>query len=51
MEYPMKEVYFDEYCPKCKHLEVPECDDPCNECLTCPVNEYSHKPIKFIEKD
>lgn len=45
-----KEVYFHEYCQKCEHLEVDESEDPCDECLTNPVNEYSHKPVNFKEK-
>ena len=47
MEAIEKEVYFNQYCPKCKHKDVPETEDPCNECLTEPVNEYSHKPVRF----
>lgn len=45
-----KEVYFHEYCRKCEHLEVDESEDPCDECLTNPVNEYSHKPVNFKER-
>ena len=47
MEYVNKEVYFNEYCHKCKFKGTPETEDPCNECLTEPVNEYSHKPVRF----
>jgi hypothetical protein len=47
MEAIEKEVYFNQYCPKCKHKDVPETEDPCNECLTEPTNEYSHKPVRF----
>jgi len=45
-----KEVYFDQYCDKCVHKEESDTDDPCNECLTSPVNLYSHKPTKFEEE-
>lgn len=44
-----KEVFFDVYCPQCKYKDVEEIEDPCNECLTYPANENSHKPIKFEE--
>lgn len=47
----LKEVYFVEWCPKCKFEEVPGIDDPCNDCLTNAVNEDSHKPINYKEKD
>lgn len=47
METIEKEVYFNQYCPKCKHKDVPETEDPCNECLTETTNEYSHKPVGF----
>ncbi len=46
-----KEVYFDPYCSKCKHLKKTEQDEPCDECLNHPVNEYTHRPVKFEEKE
>lgn len=45
-----KEVFFYLYCKKCKYKDVPEVDDPCNECLCYPKNVNSHKPVKFEEK-
>lgn len=47
MEFPNKFVHFDEYCVKCKNKNTKETEDPCNECLTNPVNEHSHKPILY----
>lgn len=46
-----KEVYFHEYCNKCKFEKLKEEEEPCNECLHVPAREYSHKPEKFIERD
>lgn len=46
----MKIVEFENWCPKCKHINVEETEEPCNECLTYPAAEDSHKPIKFEEK-
>ena len=46
-----KEVYFHEYCEKCKHKDVKEKDEPCRECLDNPINSYSHKPVKFEVKE
>lgn len=51
MEDIYKEVYFDQYCKACKHEKLPETDDPCDECLNEPVNLYSHKPVKWEEKN
>lgn len=45
----LKEVYFDIYCPICKHKEKCEKDDPCWHCLDEPVNVNSHKPVEFEE--
>lgn len=45
-----KEVYFGEYCKKCKHNALKEEEEPCDECLRYPVNQYSHKPVKYEEK-
>ena len=50
MEYIDKFVEFQDYCHKCKHKDVPETDDPCNECLTEPVNYYTHRPVNYEEK-
>lgn len=44
----MKEVYFDQYCKKCKYSDLDEAEDPCDECLSHPTNIYSHKPINYV---
>lgn len=51
METIDKEVYFNEYCRKCEHEKLPEAEGPCNECLTYPMQPYSHKPMNFKEKE
>ena len=45
-----KEVYFHKYCRTCKYFRTEEDKDPCNECLNEPVNEYSHKPVNYVER-
>lgn len=50
MEYEHKEVEFWKYCEKCKHYEVEDVKDPCNDCLDEPVNLHSTKPVYFEEK-
>lgn len=50
MDNQYKEVYFDQYCNKCKNKKVDVNESPCSECLDDPVNLYSHKPVKFEEK-
>lgn len=50
MEDTYKEVYFGEYCKKCKHEKKAESEDPCYECLENPVNLYSHKPMYYEKK-
>lgn len=51
MEYALKEVYFDNFCAQCVHKDNEENEPPCDECLAEPVNEYSHKPVKFLKKE
>lgn len=46
-----KEVYFGQYCKQCKHETLDPNDEPCDECLENPMNIYSHKPVKFEEKE
>lgn len=50
MDEGYKEVYFNQYCSLCKHKDCPEENDPCDECLSNPVNANSHKPVKYEEK-
>lgn len=45
-----REVYFDQYCPTCKHSEATESDDPCWDCLSEPMNYDSHKPQYWEEE-
>lgn len=51
MEYPLKEVYFDNFCAQCAFKDNKEEEPPCDECLNEPVNEHSHKPVKFQKKE
>lgn len=50
MEQDYKEVDFKQYCKTCKHEAVDETIDPCDECLSSPINLYSHKPVNWEEK-
>lgn len=43
----LHEVMFNKYCKHCVNYKVPETEDPCDECLTVPMVESSHKPIHF----
>jgi hypothetical protein len=46
----MKFVYFGTYCKGCKYADKSEDTEPCTECLAEPVNQYSHKPVKYEER-
>lgn len=45
-----KIVDFNEYCSKCEYYKKKENEEPCDDCLSNPVNSYSHKPVDFKEK-
>lgn len=45
-----KEVYFGQYCQTCTYKDTKESEDPCHDCLNEPVNQYSNKPVKWVEK-
>lgn len=49
MEYPDKEIWYDEYCHKCKHAKLKEDDEPCCDCLSFPIGFWTHKPLYFEE--
>lgn len=46
-----KEVYFEQYCPKCEHLNDSEDDpkSPCWDCVAEPAAVDSNKPLYFKE--
>lgn len=44
-----KEVHYHAYCNRCKYRELKDDEEPCNECLSEPINLHSHKPIKWEE--
>lgn len=45
--YNEKEVYFGQYCVRCRFRKLPENEEPCEECLTNPMRYDSHRPLKF----
>lgn len=51
IENEYKEVYFHEYCIKCKYRERSGQQEPCCYCMDEPLNLHSHKPVKFEEKE
>lgn len=44
-----KIVFFEQYCPRCKYEDREENEDPCWDCLDCPINQDTHRPVKFEE--
>ena len=46
-------VDFESYCKICKHHDKAGTEDPCNECISTPVNQNSTKPVfwKEMEQD
>lgn len=48
-----KEVYFNQYCKTCKYAVAFDSDgnllEVCEECLACPSNTDSHKPVNWKE--
>lgn len=51
MQYQFKEVDFNKYCKTCVYSDTKESEDPCDECLANPMNEDSHKPVMYKEKE
>ena len=46
-----KEVHFHEYCKTCKNRKVSNTEEPCNECLSEPINLNTHRPVKYEKKE
>lgn len=44
-------VDFQKYCPLCRYERRSEVKDPCDDCLSFPVNEDSRKPVSFKDKN
>jgi len=51
MSDDVKFVNFYKYCSSCKHKELKDYEDPCNECLDNPARDQTEKPIHWEEKD
>ena len=39
------------HCQTYVHFDKAGDEEPCNECLGEPVNLYSNKPTKYVEKE
>ena len=46
----MQEVEFAKYCPTCKHNNLVEYQEPCNECLENPYLVDSNRPLHWEKK-
>lgn len=46
-----KIVEFEKYCKTCRYSGKKEYEDPCNDCLDNPVNDYSKKPVNYKGKE
>lgn len=47
----IREVYFDKYCKLCVHKDKKENEDPCDACLSEPVNTNCQRPVMFKENE
>lgn len=50
MELRDKIVDFAQWCPKCRHRDLNENQEPCCDCLEEPVNTESRKPVRWKER-
>lgn len=50
MDIVDKIVDFEHYCSSCKSSDIQQDDEPCNECLSQPVNTNSRKPVCYEKK-
>lgn len=46
----LKEVRFDRYCKLCKHKDLEETKNPCNDCLEYGMREGTCKPEHYEPK-
>lgn len=51
MEIVDRIVDFETHCKTCKHEDLNENEEPCNECLDNPTNECTTKPVNWVEKE
>lgn len=49
MNISEKVVDFSNYCKRCSFFHKKCWEDPCNYCLSNPVNKNSRKPVNFKE--
>ena len=51
MDETYQEVNFWQYCKTCHYQDLKEEEFPCCDCLEEPLNIYSHKPVKWKERE
>lgn len=47
----MKLIEFQDFCYRCEHLDIPDTEDPCNECLTYQARYQNSFPLNFVEAE
>ncbi len=45
-----KFVDFKYWCERCKYSNKAECEEPCNDCLSNPVNVESTRPVYWSKQ-
>lgn len=51
MNILQKLVKFEKYCKRCVYKDLPDSEDPCDQCMCYPANGDSHKPVFFKDKE
>ena len=51
MDASYRIVDFNNYCPLCKFKDLEENKEPCEECLSTPMRQWSHKPERFVKAE
>ncbi len=51
VENVYKEVNFEKYCKTCKYKNLDPGEDPCDGCLSEPMNVDSRKPVYWKEAE
>ena len=44
-------VDYKKYCPLCEYAGTDENEEPCDECLSYPINTDTRAPTRFKKKD
>lgn len=46
-EHTDREINFHDKCPTCRHKDISETEEPCNDCVGHPIGYETSTPLRY----